>query len=69
MILILIGSPLSGKTTLLKELKNNNVPVFQADSYITSIYKKGEIGYKMIKENIGEEFVNEDFVNKRLLAK
>ena len=69
MIIALIGSPLSGKTTLLKEIKNKDIPVFQADSYITSIYKKGEIGYELIKKNIGMEFVDENFVNKRALAK
>ncbi len=68
MIIVLVGSPLSGKTTLLKELQKKGVPVFQADSYITSIYKKGEIGYEIIKKEIGNEFVGPDFVNKRLLA-
>lgn len=68
MIIVLIGSPLSGKTTLLKRLQENGARVFSGDSHITKIYKAGEEGYNTIKENLGEEFVNEVSVDKRKLA-
>ncbi len=68
MIAILIGSPGSGKTTILKELQKRGVKVFHADSYINKIYKKDEIGYETIKKIFGEEFVNEKGVDKLKLG-
>lgn len=68
MIIAIIGSPLSGKTSVLKELQEHGVPVFHTDSYITEIYKRGNEGYELIKNELGQEFVNEDSVNRRRLA-
>lgn len=68
MIIIITGSPLSGKTTLLKELQKNGVKVFSADTFVTNIYKAGEEGYELIKETLGEEFVTPESVNRRVLA-
>lgn len=68
MIVVLIGSPLSGKTSLLKELSIKGVKVFSADTFINQIYKPGKIGYIKIKEELGKDFVNELGVDKRLLA-
>lgn len=68
MIIVLLGSPLSGKTTLLKKLQENGMRVFSADSHIKKIYKAGEVGYETIKDVLGEEFVNEKEVDRRALA-
>ncbi len=68
MIIALVGSPLSGKTTVLKKLQEKGMRVFSADSHITQIYKVGNEGYNLIKEELGEEFVNEEAVDRRVLA-
>ncbi len=68
MIIVLVGSPLSGKTTLLKKLQDRGMKVFSADSYVKNIYKVGNDGYEVIKNNLGKEFVTDTEVNKRLLA-
>lgn len=68
MIAVLIGSPLSGKTYLLKELSARGIKVFSADTFINQIYKKGQIGYIKIKEELGESFLTEESVDKKALA-
>ncbi len=68
MIIALIGSPLSGKTTVLKKLQEKGMRVFSADSHVTKIYKSGEVGYELIKETLGPDFVNEESVDRRALA-
>ncbi len=68
MIIALVGSPLSGKTTVLKKLQEKGMRVFSADSHITQLYKVGNEGYNLIKEELGEEFVNEESVDRRVLA-
>ncbi len=40
MIIVLVGSPLAGKTTLLNKLKEKGVKVFHSDSFVNQIYKK-----------------------------
>ena len=69
MIIALIGSPLAGKTTLLKEFQKKGIKVFSADSFVTQIYKKDNEGYNIIKKELGDQFVTETSVNKRELAK
>ncbi|BDU67454.1 MAG: hypothetical protein TYPL_1070 [Candidatus Tyloplasma litorale] len=68
MILVLVGSPLSGKTTILKKLNEKNIKVFSADVFVNNIYKKGELGYEIIRKELGNDFVGESKVNKRKLA-
>lgn len=68
MKIVLIGSPGAGKTTLLKKLQQKNVNVFHADSYVNQIYKKGNIGYDVIKKEFGDEFVNDLKVDKLKLG-
>ncbi len=69
MIIVITGSPLSGKTTLLKKLSDRGIKVFHADSYVNEIYKAGNIGYEKIKNEFGKRFVNDISVDKRELAK
>lgn len=68
MKIVLIGSPLSGKTTILKELKGKNIPIFSADTFIHEIYKKGNTGYDLIKKEFGNEFLNDDSVNRKAIS-
>lgn len=68
MIAVIIGSPLSGKTTLLKELSDRGVKVFSADTYIKQIYQPGQIGYNKIKEELGAELVNDEGVDRKAVA-
>lgn len=69
MKIILVGSPLSGKTTILKKLKEMNIPIFNADSYVHNhLYKINQPGYLLIKERFGSEFVNDKEVDRKKLA-
>lgn len=68
MIAVLIGSPLSGKTYLLKKLSSRGVKVFSADTFVNQIYQQGKSGYNIIKEELGTDLVNDDGVDKRALA-
>jgi len=68
MILIIVGSPLSGKTTLLNKLKEKGVDVFSADLFIKEIYKQGNKGFETIKDKLGKEFVNEHGVDRNALS-
>ncbi len=68
MIIAIVGAPLSGKTTVLKRLQEKGMRVFSADSHVTKIYKAGEEGYNLIKDTLGSEFVNEEQVDRRMLA-
>lgn len=68
MIIVLVGAPLSGKTTLLKKLQERNVKVFSADTFVNNIYKAGKAGYLKIQQNLGDEFLTENNVDKRALA-
>lgn len=67
MIILIIGAPFAGKTTLLKELSNKGVKVFHTDSYITEIYKPGGIGFNKIVEEFGNDYVLSNGVNRKLI--
>ncbi len=67
MIAVIIGVPFSGKTTLLKKLKEKNIKVFHADSYITEIYQPRQIGYMTIKEELGEEYITPTGINRKAI--
>ena len=59
MKIVIIGAPLSGKSSLLDELREEGHNVFQPDRFIAGSYKKGNEAYKRILEVFGPEFVNE----------
>ena len=69
MKIVLVGPPFAGKTTLLKKIQSEGIKVFHADSFVNEIYKPGEIGYKLIEENFGSEFVNANGVDKQKLSR
>ncbi|BDV03158.1 dephospho-CoA kinase [Candidatus Hepatoplasma crinochetorum] len=68
MIIVLVGSPFSGKTTVLKKLQENNIKVFHADSFVRKIYTKDHEGYFLIKKYFGDQFVNEKEVDRKKLG-
>ncbi len=69
MKIVLVGSPLSGKTTILKKLKEMNINVFNADSYVHNhLYKINQPGYLLIKERFGPEYVNTNEVDRKKLS-
>lgn len=68
MIAVIIGSPLAGKTTLMKRLSEEGIKVFSADTFIKQIYKRGNIGYLTIKEQLGAHLLNEEGVDRVALA-
>lgn len=68
MIIAIIGSPLSGKTTLLKKISEKGVKVFHTDSFVTKIYKKDEEGYQIIAKEFGTKYVNNIEVDRKKLA-
>ncbi len=69
MKIVLVGPPLIGKTTLLDELQKRGISIFNADKFVVEIYKKNNVGYKIIKEEFGDEFVNENGVDKAKLSR
>ena len=69
MKIVIIGAPLSGKTTLLKKIEDKGYNVFQPDLFIARAYGKGEEIYEAVKKEFGEEFVNDSSVDRFALAK
>ncbi len=67
MIIVLVGSPFSGKTTLLNKLKNKGIKVFHSDSFVSEIYQKDREGYKTIVNEFGYDYVNDKGVDKTKL--
>ena len=68
MKLVLVGPPLSGKTTLLKELQKLGIKTFEADKFTEEIYQRGNEGFDIIAEEFGSKFVSGDKINKRMLT-
>lgn len=56
-----------GKTTAALFYKSLGYKVFIMDNYIHQIYNFGEIGYQIIKEKFGIEYVNKKCVNRQKL--
>ncbi len=68
MKIVLIGPPLIGKTTLLNEFEKLGISTFNADAFVNEIYKKDNVGYKIIKEEFGDDFITKDGVDKIKLS-
>lgn len=69
MLILIAGQPNSGKTYCMNYLKQKYNSIFIVDEYVLSIYKFGEIGYEIIKNNFGSQFVNDVEVDKLNLSK
>ncbi|QSF13483.1 dephospho-CoA kinase [Mycoplasma sp. Mirounga ES2805-ORL] len=67
-MIAIIGKIAVGKTTFLRELEKTGSKIFISDEFVNSIYKKGQDGYKLIKDKLGKCFVDEYCVNKKVLV-
>ena len=68
MLICITGQIGSGKTSVLKEFQNLGFKTFEMDEYIHNIYKKGEIGYQLIKKTFGDLYVNDVEVDRKKLG-
>jgi dephospho-CoA kinase len=68
MKILVHGQPLSGKTTLLRELEAKGQNIFQPDLFIAKAYEKDQPIYNALKEEFGSEIVDDHSVNKFALA-
>ncbi len=68
MLVCITGKIGSGKTYVLNEIKKLGYATFNVDKYVHSIYKKGKIGYKIIKDHFGLTYVNECEVDRKKLG-
>lgn len=67
MFILITGKPASGKSSILKLLKDEGYETFCVDEYVKQIYKVNNIGYIIIKQKLGSDFVNEECVDTRKL--
>ena len=68
MLICITGKIGCGKTTILKQYKKLGYKTLEMDKYIHSIYKSNKIGYKLIKEKFGKEYVNAKEVNRKKIG-
>ena len=61
------GSIGMGKSTIANEFCNFGIPVWNADSVVRTLYKRGNDGYKIIKRFISDAAVNDE-VNRTILS-
>lgn len=69
MKIILLGMPLSGKTTFLRKLKNKGINTFHVDEFVLELYKPNGVGYKRVLDTLGSRFVNEKGIDQKELTK
>lgn len=68
MKICITGKPGVGKTYALKYLKSLGCNVFETDKYVVEIYRKNNVGYKLIKKVFGSKFVNNQAVDRKKLG-
>ena len=68
MRICITGKPSSGKSTIINHLELLGYNVFNSDKYVHEIYQKGKIGYELIKDQFGSDFVNAKEVNRKKLG-
>jgi dephospho-CoA kinase len=69
MLVCITGEIGSGKSTALEIIKAQGYRTFNMDEYIHRIYKKGEIGYKLIQKHFGNTYINNKEVDRKKLGK
>jgi dephospho-CoA kinase len=69
MKIVIVGGPLTGKTTLLKEIEKQGYDIFQPELFVKKSYEAGNEIYNRVKEVFGSSYVNEYSVDKTKLAK
>ncbi len=65
MLVLITGKPGVGKTHIVKLLTNDGYESFVVDDFIKKIYKKNNIGYIVIKQKLGDEFVDDYSVDTK----
>jgi dephospho-CoA kinase len=69
MLVCITGEIGSGKSTALKIIEAESYQTYAMDDYIHDIYQKGKIGYQLIKKHFGNEYVNNEKVDRKKLGK
>jgi dephospho-CoA kinase len=69
MLVCITGEIGSGKSTALNIIKANGYATFSMDEYVHHIYKHNQIGYRLIKQHFGKEYVDKTEVNRKKLGK
>ena len=68
MFIVITGNPNVGKTTILEHLNNKGYLTYNVDQYVNSLYQFGRVGYDLILQEFGPEFVNSHTVDKKKLG-
>lgn len=68
MFVVITGKPCVGKSSIINHLNEKGLETYKIDDYVNEIYQRGRIGYDLIKQEFGREYVNEREVNKKLLG-
>ncbi|VEU68486.1 dephospho-CoA kinase [Mycoplasmopsis pulmonis] len=56
-----------GKTTFLKKMEKKGYKILYSDNFFNQDYEKGYQSYQLIKDNLGQDFVNDQRVDKKRL--
>ncbi|MCU4117144.1 dephospho-CoA kinase [Mycoplasma zalophi] len=67
-MIAIIGKSGVGKSTFLNFLQRQGYRVLIVDNLVKKLYQNGSEGYKLIKNNLGENFVNDVEVDKKALV-
>ena len=68
MKVVIVGAPLTGKTTILNKLEEKGFKTFRPDLFVSKLYEKDQPLYNWVKERFGEDFINDYEIDKRALA-
>ncbi|MGL4252356.1 MAG: dephospho-CoA kinase [Metamycoplasmataceae bacterium] len=68
-MIAIIGKTCVGKTFLLEKAKELGYSTFNCDDFFKEQYKFGNKCYELIKNNLGEKYVNEQEVDREMLRK
>lgn len=60
MRVVLTGNPACGKSSVLKILKEQGIPVWCADEAVAGEYKAGADGWSLLRSQFGERFIPHD---------
>ena len=61
---ILTGTPGSGKSTVLKQMKRAGLPIWSADQVVAELYRPGHDGWNLLRQRYGDRFIHAGSRNK-----